>query len=272
MSEYPLDLTLTIWRRQFLENNWPALLKQAEFSSFSAKVIDAGRAYRVDEVSQIITEGRSAGLVAYGWGWTHARNSKEAQDEATAAAKQCIERGLPRYYVNAEKMWAGTSGEPVPDDPIGNMLLYVDTFRSLAPDVELYWNGFSWYTANGRALVTNDLLAAFDGYAPMNYGTKASSIQKKYDERLDRAQEINRPYQPMMSPGRIAKDGATWGFFEDQQSGPGLLSLVSARPPAGLCVWYGSGATGMLADGNSENPPWTVAGPALQRAAEGQVS
>ena len=263
----PLNLTLTIWRRQYLDPGWPALLKQAEFDSFSVKLIDAGRPYRSEEISSILDEGRASGLTAYGWGWTHATDRQSATQEATAAASECTRRGIQRYYVNAEKVWAGTSGEPIPADPIGNMRTFVETFRMRAPEVKLYWNGFSWQSANGRPLVTQTLLSWFDGYSPMNYGTKASSIEKKYDQRQERAQALGLPYQPMMSPGRIAKDGATWGFFNDQNSGPGLLELVRRSPPQGLAVWYGSGATGMLGQGNRENPPWTEAGPALQRAA-----
>ena len=242
---------LTVWREKYLPPGWPQLAKAGDFGAVSMKVVDGTGQFQPTEAARVIAAARAAGLRAFGWGWHNLRTDQEAIAEAQRAAAEVKRHGLEAYSVNAEKVWTGTEDQPKTPNPARAMAVFVDEFRRLAPGVELIFNGYSSeYTSDGRPALTPDVLARFDTFGPMNYGTKRSTISNKYRSRSARARAAGVQYAPMHGTGRVAKNGAVWGF---NQGPDGLLQLVREDPPKYLAFWYGPGSEDMLAHGSFAN-------------------
>ena len=242
---------LTVWREKYLPAGWPELAKSGDFGAVSMKVVDGTSAFQPTEAARVLEQARAAGLRAFGWGWHNLRDPQEALAEAARAATEIKRYGLEAYSVNAEKNWAGTEDAPKTANPTQAMAVFVDELRRLAPGVELIFNGYSGEkTSDGRPLLTEELLAKFDAFGPMNYGTKRSTIANKYRTRSARARGAGGEFAPMHGTGRVASNGAVWGF---NTGSDGLLELVREDPPKYLAFWYGPGSEDMLAFGSSEN-------------------
>lgn len=243
---------ITNWREKYLPPNWPEAAKAGGFHAISSKIVDGTSAFLPAEAARVFAKADAAGLRRHGWGWHNLRNDGEAVAEAQRAAQEATRYGVDAYWVNAEKVWTGTEDAARTDNPERAMMVFVDEFRRGAPGVELIFNGYSSpYTADGRPALTPALLARFDAFGPMNYGTKRSTPAKKYRERSARAKAAGVEFAPMHGTGRVAKNGAVWGF----NSGPdGLLELVAEDPPKYLAFWYGPGSESMLVQGSSANP------------------
>jgi hypothetical protein len=265
MGPRPIGV-LTVWREKYLPPNWPQLARAGEFGAVSMKVVDGTGQFQAAEAARVIAQARAAGLKAFGWGWHNLRTTKEALAEAARAATEVNRHNLKAYSVNAEKVWTGTEDQPKTENPAQAMAVFVDEFRRLAPGVELIFNGYSSeYTSDGRPALIPEVLAKFDAFGPMNYGTKRSTISNKYRTRSARARAAGVDFAPMHGTGRVAKNGAVWGF---NQGPDGLLQLVREDPPKYLAFWYGPGSEAMLAQGSSAN----VSLSELMRAAHGAPS
>lgn len=252
-------LIITSWKAKDLPPDWASAAKGSGFYGVSKKVIQGDQLWRPGEASQVYSQGDAAGLKRHGWGWHFIRTPEEAIAEGQAAAQAALDLGLKAYWVNAEKYWAGVEGEPPTPNPPRELSTFVQAFRSVAPRVELIFNGFSWSkTSDGRPLLTPEVLALFDAFGPMNYGTTRKTIAKKYRSRAARARELGIGYAPMVGTGRVGSDGKIWGFSESGPGGPGIVELAKADPPQYLAFWYGAGSKNMLTGGSSANPPLTL--------------
>jgi len=243
---------ITNWREKYLPTGWPELAKAGGFHAVSTKIVDGASSFHPDEAARVFAKADAAGLRRHGWGWHNLRDDGEATLEAQRAAQEATRYGVDAYWVNAEKVWTGTEDAAPTANPERAMTVFVEEFRRGAPGVELIFNGYSSpFTSDGRPALTPALLARFDAFGPMNYGTKRSTPANKYRSRSARAKSAGVEFAPMHGTGRVAKNGSVWGF----NSGPdGLLELVTADPPKYLAFWYGPGSEDMLAHGSSANP------------------
>ena len=246
-------LVITSWREKYLPPGWAKKAKAAGFHAVSHKIADGTGAFQPMEAISVFEKADAAGLRRHGWGWHNLRNPAEAQAEAVNAAQLARQHGVDVYWVNAEKVWAGTEDQPKTENPPREMLSFVDTFRANAPGVKLAFNGYSGaHTSDGRPLATQQVISAFDYFAPMNYGTKSSTIANKFRTRGARAKQAGTGYAPMFGTGRVDKSGNTWGFA----LGPdGLIELVAQDKPDIMAFWYGPGSENMLEHGSTANPP-----------------
>ena len=246
-------LVITSWREKYLPPGWAKKAKAAGFHAVSQKIADGTGAFQPAEALSVYAKADAAGLKRHGWGWHNLRNPGEAQAEAVNAAQLARQHGVGVYWVNAEKVWSGTEDQPKTENPEREMGTFVDTFRANAPGIKLAFNGYSGEkTSDGRRLATPELLAQFDYFAPMNYGTKVGTISNKYRTRSARAKAAGVGFAPMHGTGRVANNGAVWGFA----GGPeGLVALELADPSDYLAFWYGPGSENMLEYGSSANPP-----------------
>jgi hypothetical protein len=249
------ELVITSWKESQLPSGWAPAAKAAGFDAVSKKIVHTDSAFRPNEAGRVFAAADAAGLARMGWGWHHIRNPEEAIAEGQAAAAIAKSLGVGTYMVNAEKMWAGVEGEPATPNPPRELSTFVDAFRSVAPGVRLYFNGFSWTkTSDGRPLLTAEVLRKFDGFAPMNYGTSPKTIAKKFRSRRARARELGIDYAPMVGTGRVSNTGQVWGFANPTGGHPGLLELIAEDPPELVAFWYGAGSKDMLMQGSQANP------------------
>lgn len=181
------------------------------------------------------------------WEWINFQRPWGAAGEGKRLALACIEHGATRFYVNAEKDWAeGPS-------PYVGMLAFVQAFRAFAPDVELYYNGFSWgVTSTGIKLHDATLIGMFDGWCPMNYGTDRRTIEKFWVTKNFKYTTA-RAIVPMVGVGRVDKSGKIWGFWQDRGGVKGLYSLLQMRPVDGVNFFFGNGAKERLLGEHSEH-------------------
>ena len=249
------QLVITSWREKYLPPNWATKAKAAGFHAVSQKIADGTSAFQSAEAANVFKTADAAGLRRQGWGWHNLRTPAEAQAEAVNAASLARDFGVDVYWVNAEKVWAGTEDQPKTPNPPREMLTFVKTFRANAPGVELAFNGYSGEkTSDGRPLATREVLQAFDYFAPMNYGTKASTVANKYRTRSARAKAAGVKYAPMFGTGRVDNKGNVWGFA----LGPnGLIALNEEDRADIMAFWYGPGSEQMLEFGSTANPPLT---------------
>ena len=252
-------LVLTSWKENQLPPGWAKDAKRAGFHAVSKKVAQGGELWRPGEAESVFRQADAAGLKRHGWGWHFIRSPAEAIAEGQGAAQIAKDYGLRAYWVNAEKPWAGVEGEPETENPPRELSTFVDAFRGTAPGVELIFNGFSWSkTSDGRPLLTPEVLAKFDAFGPMNYGTSRKTIANKYKARSARARELGIGFAPMHGTGRMDAGGQVWGFVESGPDAPGLVDLVKADPPRYLAFWYGAGSREMLTGGSAANPPLSI--------------
>ena len=252
-----------LYLENYLEKNlppgWAPAAKRAGFAYIAPKVIQSTGAFRPGEAASIFAQGDAAGLKRAGTAWVYARTQAEARAEGSAAALISRDLGLRFLLVNAEAAWLGVEGKPHTEDPVGAMETWVRAFRQNAPGVKLAFQGYG--ADKGRPYPIIPLLQLFDIYAPMNYGTKASTIAKKYTNRAQLARAARIPYWPAHGTGREEKPGKVWGFAYNQTSGPGLFSLVANDTPAGLGFYQANGSRSMLLEGNAINPPLVAQAP-----------
>ena len=245
-------LVITSWREKYLPPGWAKKARAAGFHAVSQKIVDGKSAFQPQEAASVFAKADAAGLTRHGWGWHNLRNPADAQAEAQVAAQLARQYGVRVYWVNAEKVWAGTEDQPKTENPPREMLTFVDTFRANAPGIKLAFNGYSGTkTSDGRPLATPQVIGAFDYFAPMNYGTKASTIAHKFRSRSARAKAAGTGYAPMFGTGRVDKSGNVWGFA----LGPdGLIELSAEDTPEMMAFWYGPGSENMIEFGSTANP------------------
>tara|TARA_R110002020_G_scaffold78506_1_gene197392 strand:- start:3329 stop:6277 length:2949 start_codon:yes stop_codon:yes gene_type:complete len=257
---------------------WQSVLPS--FDAVSLKVMDQARTFTAGKNIEFIQTLQGMGMPVQGWGYHYCRDIIEATNEATAAARICKKLGLKAYWWNAEKHWAGRSGQPVTVDPPGAALQFVHIFKKNAPGVALIFNGFSakeWSPQNGypvRSGLPDYLMQAFDGFGPMNYATTPGTVVDKFVKRGSRATALGVPYCPMVGTGRVGliKNGKPeiWGFANDQgiKNGPkynkrgsknadGLLTLAGYTDPKPIwfAYYYGNNTGPIASKGNYVNPP-----------------
>lgn len=181
------------------------------------------------------------------WEWINFTRPGGPAGEGKRLALACIEHGAKRFYANAERDWAeGPS-------PYVGMLAFIQAFRAFAPDVELFYNGFSWSaTSKGVKLHDAALIDQFDGWCPMNYGTDRRTIEKHWVSKNFKYPSV-RQIVPMVGVGRVDKDGRIWGFWQDRHGVSGLYSLLQKYPVDGVNFYFGNGARPRLLGEHSEH-------------------
>jgi hypothetical protein len=267
---------LCVWKGSLMEAGWAPVAARAGFEPM-IKVCDGLNVWR-HENAGAFDEAHAAGLRPMGWGYHYGETVADAEAEAEAAAEACALWGVHTYAVNAEKQWFGAWGSPPVADPAAAQLAFAARFRELAPGVKLWWNGFGWErykdsSGTYRDGVTAQSMRAFDAFAPMLYraGTDTAKLRAKIAESWakmrEKATRWGLPFCPMVGSGRISSEtGHVQGLYLDAPDGPGLVSLVAANQPDAWCVWYGSGSTGMLTEGNYASPALYRVPPVMRAA------
>jgi hypothetical protein len=201
-----------------------------------------------DALGGIADHAAGLGIERHGWGFHYCPDVRAAALEGHAAAELARSAGVAWYWWNAEKHWSGGA------DPVAAAAAFVGAFRAMTPDLELRigFNGF-WL---GRKADRAAVFALFDAAIPMCYGTRRSTIARKFRTRGDElaAAELPHGWGLMVGSGRAANARQYWGYFNDGGSQAGTGTLVGELGPEWLAWWYGAGSEGMLTEGNRLNP------------------
>ena len=245
-GESPLPLTrfiLTIWKRSHLSDDWANEI--SAFDAVSLKIVDRTRPHEIDLAMGMAGQIASRGVRVHGWGWHHCTDREETLEEVEEAVRRCEELGATGYHWNAERIWSEGS------DPAKMGLLFATTFKKRLPDVTLFANCF-------RSMVNSDMISAMDFYEPMLYGTRATTIARKFDREFSRGITIPEKMAVMVGTGRMDgdRDDRAWGYVDDQGDTPGLASLVKANRPRWVNFFRGGSIHGedMMNRGNAINP------------------
>lgn len=216
----------------------------------------------------------------HGWGFHYMRDIRSATQEATIAAQVAKEAGVSTYWVNCEKHFMGVEDQPPTMDPSGAAMQFAAVFKDRAPGIALIYNGYQAETIAAKTKVgipkrnglSDAAIQAYDGFGPMNYGTRIGTIANKYIKRAARVRKLKVPYCPMHGNGRISKKGGIWGWANTvgdpkspkynkkrSKQGDGIIALTKKHGKKGdwIAIWYGSGAGAVCTDGNAANPPLT---------------
>ena len=244
-----------LWQTALLPSGWQSSM--AAFSFVNVRIVTGTR----DDGAKVgagdmFAAADAAGAARWGWGWGYLRNNADATAEGVAAGQIAKKYNVAVYVLNAEKHAFGNEGEPKPADIAGNFAAFAAAFRAHAPGVLLSYGGYSYYAAGSAIL--NEIVGLFDMWGPMVYGTKRSTIAKKWAAEYERAAGAGIPFTPITGSGRVQADnGAVWGFANAKGSDPGLLELQAQYPAAAIQPFCGGGTpTGgsMLVAGNAVNP------------------
>lgn len=196
----PTKFILTIWRKSQMNKDWEILING--FDALSIKVCDGHKAYRKRDAAEIVEVADRLNMEAHGWGFHYCLNEIDAKREAETAASLCEELSLSGYHWNAEKHWAGS------EDPESAAIAFAETFKLHSPDVKLFANCFS-------APVTKEMMAHFDYYEPMIYGTRISTISTKFQKRFDTPSIPSNKRCAMVGTGRTNTKNPkqAWGYL-----------------------------------------------------------
>jgi hypothetical protein len=246
---------LTVWRLEYMEDGWESTLEA--FDAVSVKILDGHRVFRAKSAEAILDAASVSGCSLHGWGYHYCRNIEEAEREGKSAAKMANKLGLHSYWMNVEKHWGGTSGQPHTEDPPAAAIAFVTAFKQHS-HAKLFFNGFSWRhtskDAGLRPLCTEEVIEAFDAFGPMCYGTTRKTIARKWRGRSRRVPD-GVSWAPMVGTGRVDHRGNVWGFADDGGGHPGIITLNKECPADIVAFFYGGGCQGMLTKGNDHNPP-----------------
>ena len=272
---------------------WPKLI--AAVDAVSLKILDGtGNSWwKSKKIQKGIKELKALGVPLHGWGFHYCQTVAKATAEARKAAKLCKEAGMVGYWWNAEKHFMGVEDQPPAIDPTGAAMTFAHIFKKNAPGVALYaccYQGrkVSASTKKGypeRPGLEDKALAFFDGFAPMDYGTRPGTVARKHIKRAERAKALNIPFCPTVCPGNTTASGNTWGWANDQGSksskkwnktrsknAQGLLSLCLDHPTAVVNYWYGAhGQPGLGTVGNKFNPSLISLSAALRAGSRGPL-
>jgi len=238
-ERFPTLFILTVWRKSLLADNWHELLGPIDAVSF--KVADGDRRFRVDEAEDMVLQ-LPPGVGVHAWGFHYCLTKSQAEREAERAATESQKLGATGYHWNAEKHWAGGS------DPSGAAIVFAKRFKELAPDIDLYANCFHRNT-------TSDMMAWFDFFEPMCYGTKPRTISKKIAARMTRKDIPPTKRSVMVGTGRMAGEKRAWGYLESP-GGHGMVDLVAKHTPQSVNFFRAGNADGedIMAGPNAMNP------------------
>jgi len=238
-EKFPTQFILTVWRKSLLSEGWQDMLGPMDVVSF--KIADGDKYFQVDEAEELIGLLPS-NVGVHGWGFHYCLTELQAEKEAENAATVAQRIGATGYHWNAEKHWAGGS------DPSGAAIVFAKRFKALAPDIDLYANCFNKKT-------TSDMMAWFDYFEPMCYGTKPRTISKKIGARMTRKDIPPTKRCVMTGTGRMAGAKRAWGYLESS-GGHGLVDLVAKYAPHSVNFFRAGMADGedIMAGPNAVNP------------------
>lgn len=233
---------LVVWKRSQLPVGWADAISRQGWDFVSVKVLDGRALFEPEDAWAVVSELRRRGLVVHGWGYHYSRTEAEATIEGQAAASVCRSYGLTGYHWNAEAPHWG-AGENPPQAAVA----FARAFKQLSPQVLLWANACS---GSCPGAMTPWAISHFDVWEPMLYGTRPETIDRLFDERLNRFGK-DRLRAAMVGTGRVDEDGRVWGFFGDRPEAPGLLSLVQREAPYAVSYFR---APFLLLSGNAHNP------------------
>lgn len=245
-----------MWKTSLLPDGWRSTL--SAFSFVVARIVTGKSDVAADTGAiDIFAAAEAAGAERWGWGWGYLRDAEAAASEGVAAGKAAKKYAVKVYVLNAEKHAFGKEGEPKPADIPGNFAAFASAFRAHAPGVLLSYGGYSQVMVGSSVL--DSIVGLFDAWGPMVYGTKRSTIAKKWANEYARARTAGIWFTPITGTGRTeAASGATWGFAYGSGGDPGLVELQADMPAEAIQPFCGGGTpTGgsMLVAGNAQNPP-----------------
>lgn len=217
--------------------SWVDLLVNQRWDFVSLKIIDNTHLFDATETRQAVSMLHRHGVPVHGWGYHYCASAAHTEQEAWAAAAACVEYGIDVYHWDAEIEWK--SGP----DPPGMAKLFAERFRAGAPGVTLVANCFSSPLTAGAA-------ACYDGWEPQLYGTRISTIARKWDRLVDKFGDGVDRYA-MVGTGRVDAHDNVWGFFGDRGDVPGLRTLVKRYRPVAVSFYR---APLNWLDGNDHNP------------------
>ncbi len=234
-----------------MEPGWQA--KIGAFDALSIKIADGTRSdFRRGQAVSVLNDATAAGVERHAWGYHYCRTEEAARREGFAAGKAASSVGAACYYMNLEKHWAGVWGSPRTDDPEGAALAFIGAFDdATCGDVGIAWNGFARESVwKGRRFCTERVLSRCSAWVPMCYGSihRRNARAAKWRGRLD-----GIVHGAMVASGRLNREGRP----TIRQTGRRSLDRFLDEVAPDMCaVWYGSGARGMLTEGNRINRPW----------------
>ena len=244
-KNYP-KFILTVWKKSQLHKDWASSIDG--FDAISVKVLDGSSKFQLQEAAAVLVEAAHLNLEHHGWGFHYCLTKEKAKKEASAAADLCKKMNLVGYHWNAEKQWAAIG------DPEATAIEFAEQFKLLAPNVKLFANCFS-------SKVTSEMMEVFDYYEPMIYGTRVSTISKKFKNRWS-APSI-RPDQRCAMVGTGRKNPRNpkqaWGYTHstgNDSSESGLDRLVRDYKPTYL-NYFRAGVIGgedIMMESNDINP------------------
>ena len=251
----PTQLILPIWKKSLLNPNWIEFVDG--FDAISIKCVEGDTLYGMKDARELASQIKSAGLELHGWGFHYCTSEGSARAEAKAAARACNDLRLKAYHWNAEKHWDKAPGSAL------NGKVFAQEFRAGAPGVFLFANCFNEPT-------TTDMIVFFDAFEPMCYGTKASTISTKINNRMGRDLPDSKK-AIMVGTGRMnkASQGQSWGYFETGSNDvPGLLELAVKHRPLAINFFRAGVADGedIMVAPNKNNPALSEQAKKLRQA------
>ena len=215
---------LTVWKKELLNPEWTSNIEG--FDVVSVKVADGVKEYHKEDAAEVIEAASSAGKEVHGWGFHYSTSEDYARKEGEVAAGLCESLSLSGYHWNAEKEWAAS------DEPDDNAIAFAQSFRLRAPGVKLFANCFN-------TPVNEVMLAHYDYYEPMIYGTRISTIAGKFQKRFGTPSIDESKRCAMVGTGRINTKNTkqAWGYLNSTGSDfdeSGLDRLVRDFKPTYL--------------------------------------
>jgi hypothetical protein len=205
------------------------------------------------------------GVRIHGWGFHHCTNEEETLEEVEEAIVRCEQVGVSGYHWNAERIWSEGS------DPAKMGRLFARTFKERLPDVTLFANCF-------RSMVDPEMVSAMDFYEPMLYGTRVTTIARKFDREFSRDVAVPEKMAVMVGTGRMDgnREDRAWGYLDDEDVSPGLMSLVKTNRPRWVNFFragrIGNRGEDLLMDGNAINPSLPEQVSAIRGDMEGGIA
>jgi len=200
-----------------------------------------------------------AGCERHAWEYLEMSTPDEAERLARSIGARCTKHRIKVFNVNSEAGWSGTDpyvyvrGGAKYANPYETMKTFLRTLRLCAPTgMKIWYNGWSWqFTSDGRKLHDATLMEQFDAWSPMVYATSPIKLDEnwmgrvyKYVKRIP-----SQPVIPMVGVGRVADNGAVWGFWIKQRE-----LLTQRAGVGGVSFFFGNGAKPQMLQGHSKHP------------------
>lgn len=190
-----------------------------------------------------------AGCERHAWEYLVFKNETEAVAAAERFGKLCHKYKIKVFWANSEAGVAGTDPYEWTPRPYKALAAFVEAFRRAAPSyTKLGYNGFSWgKTSDGRILHDQALIAKFDFWSPMNYGTDRHTIERFWNSKNFKYKGL--PIVPMVGVGRVDKSGNVWGFWDTHKT------LLLSKPGVDGVNWFfGNGAKDNMLKAHKDHP------------------